>query len=231
MAIKGLGSGGYDVLGPEVDVAVPYGPVYDALKEIASTYEIGMSITLASATDTSYSLPFRTYRGLDRTSGQSANAQVRFSPQMDSLTDIKELRSIEKFKTHVYSFVPSNPEGMATVPGISSYVEGYSGFDMRALMIFCDDITTDLVGTDPNILNAILNTRAHDALMDNKFTKVVDGEIVPDIQFKYGVHYYLGDVVELQGNSGIVQNARVTEYIRTQDESGERAYPTVTVLD
>jgi hypothetical protein len=67
--------------------------------------------------------------------------------------------------------------------------------------------------------------------MDNKFTKVVDGEIVPDIQFKYGVHYYLGDVVELQGNSGIVQNARVTEYIRTQDESGERAYPTVTVLD
>jgi len=98
-------------------------------------------------------------------------------------------------------------------------------------MTFAEDITTDMINGDPNVLLQILNARAQDALTNHHFVKVVDGEIVPTAQFKYGRDYNLGDIVELQGNSGIVQNARVTEYIRSQDESGEHAYPTVAVLD
>jgi hypothetical protein len=231
LIIPGLGLKDYDKSGSNITVGVPYGPVYDALREIATTYEIGMQITLESATDTAYSLGFRSYKGLDHTSAQTTNPVVRFSPQMDSLTAIKELQSIAALKTLVYAFAPSNPDGLATTPGVSA-LSGtqYTGFDLRALLVFADDITTDMVGGSQATLVSLLNSRAKDQLNNNHFIKSVDGEIVPTSQFKYGKDYTLGDIIEVQGNSGVVQTSRVTEYIRAQDEAGERAYPTVAML-
>lgn len=236
LAIPGLGLRDYDTWGPNISVGVPYGPVYTALREIATTFEIGMQITLDEITDTSYFLGFRSYKGLDRTSGQTDNPPVRFSPHMDSFTNIKELQSIAALKTLVYAFAPGlNPsEGepdLRTTPGVSALTGSqYTGFDLRALLVFAEDVTTDMVaGSATNLLN-VLNSRAHDALTTNHFVQAVDGEIVPDNQFKYGTHYNLGDVIEVEGNSGVVKIARVTEYIRAQDESGEKAYPTVAMI-
>jgi len=233
LVIPGLGLRAYDQSGPVVKVGVPYGPVYKALKEIASTYEIGMQITLDSVSDIAFTLGFRSYKGVDRTSGQSENPVVRFSPQMDSFTDIKELQSIKEMKTLVYSFAPDNSDikPLITTPGVAS-LSGpqYTGFDLRAMMIFADDITTDMVAGNSQSLVNILNSRALDELTNNHFIKSVDGEIVPDNQFQYGIHYNLGDVIEVEGNTGVVQSARITEYIRSQDAAGEKAYPTVTMI-
>lgn len=232
LAIPGLGLKDYDRSGEVLNVGVPYGPVYDALKEIATTFEVGMSITLEEATESGYTLGFRSYKGLDRTSEQIENFIVRFSPQMDSLTDIKELQSIAALKTLVYAFAPGNPDGLATSPGISS-LSGpqYVGFDLRAQLIFAEDVTTDMVGGSSENLVKVLNSRALDAITTNRFIKAVDGEIVPLSQFKYGVHYNLGDLIEMQGKTGAIQTARVTEYIRSHDESGETSYPGLTMID
>jgi hypothetical protein len=231
LAIPGLGLKDYDKTGASVKVGIPYGPVYDAMREIATTYQVGMQITLESVTDTDFTLGFRSYRGLDHTSGQNVNPIVRFSPQMDSLASIKELQSIASFKTLTYAFAPSNPGGLATTPGRDALSgDQYTGFDLRAQLIFTEDVTTDMVGGSAANLLAILNTRAHDANTNHPYIKTVDGEIVPQNQFKYGVHYNLGDVIEVQGNSGVVSTSRVTEYIRAEDENGERAYPTVAML-
>ena len=229
--IPGLGLLAYDNSGAAINFAVPYGPVYDAMRDIATTYQVGMQITLESVTDTSYSLGFRSYKGLDHTTGQSVNPIIRFAPFMDSLTDIAEIQSIKSLKTLVYSFAPGNPDGLATSPGVSSLSgASYTGFDLRALMTFEEDITTDQTGGDANVLLSILNSRAQLALTDNRFIKTVDGQIVPTNQFQYGVDYNLGDIIEVQGNSESVQSSRVTEYIRAQDDAGERAYPTVAML-
>lgn len=230
--IPGLALDNYDNTGDIIQVGVPYGPLYNAMREIATTYEVGIELNLLSADESGYSLGFRSYRGVDRTSEQDLYPAVRFSPTMESFTDIKELRSIAALKTHVYSFAPGNPDGLATVPG-ESILSGseYTGFDLRALMTFEEDITTDQVGGSSANLVQILNSRADDALSNNRYVITVDGEIVPDSQFKYGVHYSLGDIIEVQGNSGVVQKARVTEYIRSQDDDGEKAYPTVAMIN
>ena len=231
LKIPGLSIKSSDTSGSNVSIGVPFGPVYDALRDIATTYLVGMQITLESVSDTSYSIQFRSYKGVDRTSGQSVNPPVRFSPQMDTLTDIKELQSIASFMTLAYSFAPSNPGGLAAAPGSDSLHDApYTGFDLRALMTFEEDITTDMVGGNAATLLSLLNTRAHNALANHPFSKAVDGEIVPLNQFQYGVNYNLGDLIEVQGNSGVVQTSRVTEYIRAQDDAGERAYPTVAML-
>jgi hypothetical protein len=233
LIIPGLRLIDYDKTGADITVAIPFGPVYDEMRKIAVTYEVGMQIILEYANDTSYSLGYRNYRGLNRTSNQTDRPTVRFSPQMDSLTNIKELRSIAALKTLVYAFASNNPGKLATTPGIASRSEqAYTGFDLRAQMIFPSDIDpTLLTGDKTKALVDLLNSRAKDELNASPFIKAVDGEIVPTNQFQYGVHYNLGDVIEVQGNSEIVQTSRVTEYIRAQDEAGERAYPTVAMLD
>ena len=229
LAIPGLSALSIDSSGEDIFVGVPFGPVYDAIKEIATTYQIGMQIILRDVTESSYVLGVRIYRGLNRTSGQIENSTIRFSPELDSLTDIKELRSIAALKTRAYVFAPGNPEGLATIPGVIN-LPGYMGFDLRALQVFADDITTDMVsGSSENLLN-ILNSRANDALKTNRLIIAVDGIIVPDNQFKYGVNYNLGDIVEIQGSSGLIQAARVTEFVRTKDASGEKGYPTIEIL-
>jgi hypothetical protein len=237
LVIPGLGLKAYDGSGDVVDIAVDYrDPVYDALRKIATAYQIGMQITLESADDTSYFLGFRSYKGLDRTSAQNANVIVRFSPQMDSLTNIKEVRSIAALKTVVYTFASSLDDAdkpLATAPGEARLTgTQYTGFDLRALMVLVDSMPThDVIAGNAQVIKNALIAQANLNLANNRFIAIVDGEIVPANEFQYGVDYTLGDVVEVQGNSGITQRVRVTEYIRAQDEAGERAYPTVVALD
>lgn len=232
--IPGLEMMGMEPGGASAQLAVPYGPLYSAIAQIAETYQVGFSMYLERATSTAYYLGFKTYQGKDRTSGQSVNPIVRFSPNVDSLTDIKELRSISGYKNVAYAFAPSNPVAGVVQSGVA-YADNESaasmGFNRRVLLVFADDLTTDKVGGSAAVLLAILNQRAKDALANNNYVKVVDGEIVPQNQFEYGKDYGLGDIVELQSFSGSLQKARVTEYIRTQDVTGERAYPTISVID
>jgi len=230
--IPDLSIGSIYKLGPDVKIAVPFGPLYDALKTLADTDSLGMSLYLDSVINGVASLKFTVYKGLDRTSTQTVNSIVRFSPALDSLTNVKELRSIVGYKTSAYAFAPAKPggfvvpEGRAHVPG----TEGITGFRRRVMLVMAEDLTTDSFGGDANALNLILAQRARDALANNNYTRVVDGEVVPQSEFKYGTHYGLGDIVELQGYSGLTQKARITEYIRTQDATGIRAYPTVSVI-
>lgn len=258
LGISGLGLKGYDSSGPSVKWAVPYGPVYTAMRDIATTYQIGMKIAfssegfrnftrggiighigIAGKYNVAFPLGFYSYKGLNRTSNQGqesnfpSNPIVRFSPQTDSLTNIKELRSIAALKTLAFAFAPGNPDGLATglAPGESSLSTAdntsYTGFDLRAMMIFADDLTTDMLGANRTVLTEILNNRAVKGLAENPYIRAVDGEIVPTNELKYGRDYNLGDLVEVQGNSGIIQISRITEYIRSQDESGEKSYPTM----
>lgn len=234
--IPGLSVSDRDGSGEVITVAVPYGPLYDALYEIATTHLVGMKIVLNYANESTYSLGFSSYRGLDKSSGQSDRPVVRFSPDMESLTDIKELRSMSGYKTLVYSWAPANPGSLATTPGIASVLQLFAvGFeqdawDLRATQVLADDITTDLVGGSAETMQSLLDARAQAALNAAAYVAQVDGEIVPTSQFKYGRDYNLGDIIEIAGYSGIVQPARVTEYIRAQDASGEKAYPGVTLI-
>lgn len=62
-------------------------------------------------------------------------------------------------------------------------------------------------------------------------TALFDGSINPDLNpYRYGVHYNLGDIVKVAGDYGLDTKARVTEYIRTEDVTGDHAYPTLETI-
>lgn len=235
LAIPGLVLREHDTSGDPLSVAIPYGPLYDRMREIATTYEIGMEISLDLITSIDRLLGFRTYKGLDRTSAQTTNPLVRFSPELDSFADIKEIESAAALKTIAWVFASADNDELnplKTEPGVAD-IRGleYEGFDLRASLVFADDITDDQVGGSSANLLAVLNQRALDELADHPFVNVLDGEFVPGSQFQYGVHYNLGDLIEVQGTSDTIRTARVIEYIYSQDDDGEKEYPTVTMID
>lgn len=232
-AIPNLVLGPIDTTGEGEGAYVPFGPVYDAVQEIAEMHQLGISLYLSGATPDGYELAFTVYRGLDRTTAQDVNPLVRFSPVTGSLDGMKELRSIAGLKNVAYAFAPSYSDTLDMQPvAASSPIGGglsSTGFDRRVLMLFEDDISEEDVGGDLGQLQVLLYQRALNALANNNYTKLVDGEVVPQSEYEYGSHYKLGDLVELEGYS-VIQKARITEYIRSQDESGTREYPTIAIV-
>jgi ReqiPepy6 Gp37-like protein len=231
-AIPFLVVGDVDETGDVISEKLPIGPLYDAIQPIAETHKLGMKVFLSRSDAFGYELTFTVYKGVDRTSDQLENNLVQFSPALDSMTNIKELRSLSEYKTVAYVFPPSwatSAAGVAYAPGTDATT---TGFDRRVIIDRASDITSDQV--DPVVpgvtLASLLTQRAKDLLANNNFTKVVDGEVVPQSQYKYGTDYKLGDIVELKGQDNTVQKAQITEFIRSKDATGERAYPTVSVI-
>lgn len=63
-------------------------------------------------------------------------------------------------------------------------------------------------------------------------TAIFDGSINQDLSpYVYNVDYGLGDIVKLVGDYGLDTKARVTEYIRSEDATGFKAYPTLVTID
>lgn len=250
-----------------IDYSVPFGPVYDALKDIAQAYILGQRITLDEFVPGEYHvLRYHVYKGLDRTSTQHVRPMVRFSPDMESLTNVKELHSISSvigllvtFPVNLNAYEVMNssghPPGMTPSGATSSENDKtvyYSrsrgdGWDLRAAMNYDEDLIPEDVGGKPpsegpssswdivdmqTAANAIGNKiypkqQVLLSLPQYRGATFVDGEVVPTNQFKYGQDYNLGDIVEIEGHSGSLNTARVTEYIRAQDDAGYREYPTV----
>lgn len=223
--------GEIDNTGASVTVAVPFGSAYDALISIADQFGLGFKMYLDSAVVGGYLLKFTAYRGVDR-SDQGQATSVVFSPKMDSLKNVQELYSYEGYKNFVRAYAPSAGPGRNFSPGMAGN-PNVVGFDRRAMMI----TVSEGIGEDTTDDNAriILNKAAEDALANNNYTRIVAGEVGVQTQYKYGTHYKLGDIVRLSGSATyrwlLTQKARITEYTRIHEAGGEKAYPTVSIVD
>jgi hypothetical protein len=82
--------------------------------------------------------------------------------------------------------------------------------------------------TEDAALNALLTARGFQELQKNNNITAFDGEIPQTGSYKYNFDYFLGDIVEIHNDDGIVNNVRVTEQIFSQDSSGEKSYPTLS---
>lgn len=246
--LPGLSLGDIDLSGENQRLTFPIGPIYDSIESLAHEHEVGISLYLESADPiTGYSLKFKTYQGKDRTSGQTINPLIRLLPELDSLTDLKEIRSNALYKNVIYIYYNGviskhlaepdlpEPEGFArrvlvrdaegqpkaTGTTQAFYGSGYGGWGGSWG-------TTYVTPTD---IAAFRNQVAKNAFANSNYIRSIDGQTSPTDDYKYGVHYGLGDIIELEGLTGTLSKVRVTEYIRSEDQNGERNYPTIAVIE
>lgn len=189
--------------------------VYAAIKDICDQWTLGFRLLRNGDTSQLY---FNIYAGSDRTTSQQALGAVVFSPELDTLQNTSELTSIANYKNVAYVFSPAGFE----VVYPQDVIPDTSGFERHVLMVRADDITVD----NPDVSAALIQ-RGNQELAKQRSFSAFDGEIAPNSGYKYGVHYNLGDLVEMRNVDGATNLMRVTEQIFVSDGEGERAYPTL----
>lgn len=100
-----------------------------------------------------------------------------------------------------------------------------SGINRRVTLV---DGTTSGVSDEDSLVE-----HGKMSLAEAHETAIFDGSINQDLSpYVYGSDYFLGDTVKLVGDYGLEEKARVTEYIRAEDATGVKSYPTlVTVVE
>lgn len=204
---------------PADDITVEITPttVYAAIKEICDVYGLGFRMLRHFDTSQIY---FDIYTGSDRTTGQTDLPAVVFAPALDNLQNVTELLSIDKAKNVAYVFSPADT-AVVYPADVDPDIEG---FERRVLVVNATDITID----NPDVAGA-LTQRGREELAKATATQVFDGEISQTSQFKPGLDYNLGDLVEKRNSDGNANNMRVTEIIYVEDSEGQRAYPTLAL--
>lgn len=100
--------------------------------------------------------------------------------------------------------------------------------------------TQSVTGGNAPVLVNLLNGLGKTDLLKQPQTVMFSGEVSQNIAFKYDsmrergddpTTFYLGDVVSLKGDLYGSQMVRIAEFIRSQDASGESAYPTFVSLN
>lgn len=169
----------------------------------------GIRAVRPSATGTAVNIEI--YTGTDRT------ATVYFDATRDLLDDGNYLFS--KVGSANVAYIV----GQTTSAKMNKSASTPTGLDRRVILV---DATTS--GVDDI---TILKTEGSKSLTEARETALFDGSINQDLSpYVYGVDYGLGDLVKLVGDYGLAQTARVTEYIRSEDNTGFKSYPTLTTI-
>jgi len=194
--------------------------VYEAIVGICELYLMGFRLIRNFDTGQLY---FNVYMGSDRTTHQTTLPAVVFSPGMNNLENTSELFSTAAYKNVAYVM---SPVGFQIVYA-SGADSSTAGFDRRVLVVKADDITDPT----PSVATAQMIQRGMEELAKCRRYQGFDGEVSQYSQYKYGIDYNLGDLVETRGSEGNGNVMKVTEHIYVSDENGVRSYPTLSVLD
>ncbi len=153
-------------------------------------------------------------------SGEDKSSQIAFSVMAGHITgNVRYRWSSVGQKSGVY------------VAGKSSFVKvfnpGYSTSVSTTHRIDLLDVP-DVTQTGTQAIS-MLTAKGRAYLQQHQRVMFLEGAISPDAPFIFGTDkdYYLGDTVSLQGEYGVSQDMQVVEYIRVEDESGDRGYPTL----
>lgn len=208
--------------------------LYDAIKNVCDLYDLGFRLIRDHDNSKLY---FNVYTGSDRTSGQKLLAPVIFAPELDNLQNTSSLHTIEGAKNVAYVYSEGQGSVIVYPDDVDPEVEG---FERRMMLVQANDIkaseeTTDSetgvttpAFTQEQVISALIQ-KGREELSKKRAFQAFDGEIDQNSSYRYGVHYNLGDLVEIRNVDGEANNMRVTEQIFVSDKEGERSYPTLTL--
>lgn len=201
-----------------VTISLDPDTVYNSIKKVCDIYNLGFRMV---RNPNAAELYFEIYTGDVRTSAQSTFPAMIFSPELDNLSNTKQLTSISQLKNVAYVI---GQNGHTTVIGTGVDPE-VTGFDRRVLLVMASDI--DLASGSPE-LEAALQQKGLEELSKYRKIFTFDGEIAGN-DLQYMIDYDLGDIVEQRNADGFSTEMRVTEQIFVSDGDGERSYPTLSV--
>lgn len=197
--------------------------IYDVITANCGENNIGFKIVLSDNNEFVFSL----YKGLDRSYGQLINPYVSFSPQLENIINSNFYTSKANLKT--VTLVSGEGEGVSRKMTV---VGGGSGLERRELFSDARDISSDTeTGTlsDADYLK-LLESRGLKNLAEYTEKEAFEGEVNTTNLFKYGVDFFIGDVVQIANEYGNEGAAYISEMIYSISNDGITVYPTFKVI-
>lgn len=202
--------------------------LYDVIQYLCAANSIGFKITLS--TDNKF--VFKLYAGQDRSFDQLTNPFVSFSPDLDNLSNTNYYHSRIPLKT--ITLVGGEGEGSDRIMAQASLVTG-GNTELNRREVFTDarDVSSLVNGVQLSSAeyNTLLVQRGLLVLLENLSVSSFDGKVNPNVNYIYGVDYFIGDIVQIANEYGLRGKSRVTELVFSEDLSGRDIYPTFEMIE
>lgn len=197
--------------------------IYDIITTNCEENNIGFKIVLNDNNE----FVFRLYKGLDRSYDQLINPYVSFSPQLENIINSNFYTSNANLKT--VTLVSGEGEGASRK---TTVVGGGSGLERRELFSDARDISSDTeTGTLPDDAYLdLLKSRGLKNLAEYTKKEVFEGEVNTTNLFKYGVDFFIGDIIQIANEYGNEGVAYISEIIYSMSDDGITIYPTFKVI-
>jgi hypothetical protein len=180
------------------------------------TYDIGYDVYIKNK-----KLIFKLYKGVDRS---TAVPRVVFSEDFENILSSEYTRSTEVYANT--TLIGGEGEGVeriyTTVNNTNSGLDRYEVFtDARDISQNKDSEDT----IDINTYYKLLAERGLENLSEHAITEEITGEVQHDVNYEYGVDYYLGDTVLIINKYGMTKSVKVLSAIESDDENGTKLIP------
>lgn len=220
--------------------------IYDIIEANCIDKKIGFSILPHG----NGGFEFSFYNGKNRSYSQTDLPWVAFTPKLDNFISGNFIESETVYKNVCYAYGEvereltyvdddGNTQTTSYTEPISATIsltdtDAYKGLDRKE--IFYD--AGKLEGTDANgnvipssVLQYQLSQKGKEELLKNKKIYAFDGKVDPELQYVYGIDYFLGDVVQVRDNYGHDCSSRIVEVVYSYDDTGERIIPTFEKIE
>ncbi len=205
--------------------------LYDVIVALCSEHKIGFKV-IYDFKNKEY--VFSLYRGVYK-------PEVVFSPEYDNLENVKYTETTKEYKNVILIGGEGENSSEDDADDEREYVEVGSGIGINRREMFYDasSITHDIEepndfdgetkSLDDDEYTEHLEQKGNEQLQKYKEVKGIEGEIVNNGMYQYGIDYKIGDIVETEDGYGHNCKTRVAEFIHCQDERGYRTYPTFKI--
>lgn len=179
---------------------------------------------LGTYTEDITTLLLEVYSGADRTVNSITKTPVVFAMNMGNLDNPQYLFSQKDYRNVAYIDSKLGAAQVYATPADANT----TSLNRRVLYVDGSDVdSTDK--TYEQILPA-LQQKARQELLNHNMQFLFDVAVANTDPYKYGTDYDLGDLITLNADYGISRTMRVTEFVRSQDNNGEKSYPTLTQI-
>ena len=196
----------------------------DTVDALCASYGIGYDVTIDIADRT---MEFSLYKGEDRSYDQSENPYVVFSPEYENLVSTTYQENTKKF----YNVANVGGEGEGderkfAVAGDASM----SGLDRYELYVDKKSVSSNRGEITEEEYYELLKQAGEDKLAKSQITQAYEGSVQSIGQFRLGVDFLLGDVVEVVNEFGMEGRCRISAIIDCLDQTGRHIVPTFEAL-
>ena len=198
--------------------------VYDVITTICKSVGYGFRLVREFQV-VDYRLAFTIYEGKNRSFWQSENTAVIFSDNFDNVISSSFYLS-EKGKVNLVSV--TTDDEIFPITEVVAYYETENPEELDRFEDFLiTSINRDLGDgedplTDTEVLS-IIRTRGRAIISDKKTVGILEGDFDIFGNFKYGVDFFMGDIVQCH-IEGKYESARIIEMVQSYSTEGEKFY-------